>query len=50
MYKCARCGRVMPPEKEKVWLSPDWRDVKCSCGSRTFVKARPQRIKRVRAV
>ena len=31
MYKCARCGRIMPPEKEEVWL-PDWREVKCGCG------------------
>lgn len=50
MYKCIMCGRVMPPEKEKAWLSPDWRDIKCGCGSRMFMKARPQRVKRVRAI
>ena len=50
MYKCARCGRIMPPEKEKVWLGPDWRDVKCGCGSRMFMKARPQHVRRVKAI
>jgi len=50
MYKCARCGRVMPPEKEKVGLGPDWRDVKCGCGSRMFLKVRPQQVRRVKAV
>lgn len=50
MYKCMKCGRPLPPEKEKVLLGSDWREVKCACGSRIFMKARPQRVKRVRAI
>jgi DNA-directed RNA polymerase subunit RPC12/RpoP len=50
MYRCMMCGRTLPPEKEKIFLGPDWREVKCVCGSRIFVKTRPQRVKRVKAI
>ncbi|MQY67783.1 MAG: DNA-directed RNA polymerase subunit P [Hadesarchaea archaeon] len=50
MYKCMMCGRSLPPEREKVLLGSDWRDVKCGCGSRMFMKVRPQRVRRMKAI
>jgi DNA-directed RNA polymerase subunit RPC12/RpoP len=49
MYKCLKCGRPLQPEKERAYLSSDWREIKCTCGSRVFMKARPERVKRVKA-
>lgn len=43
MYRCYRCGRAMekPPEGSGMM---------CSCGSRIFMKVRPQRVRRVKAI
>lgn len=46
MYKCWKCGRVVP--YEKLFKNPDG-SLMCTCGSRIFMKARPQRVKRVKA-
>jgi len=44
MYKCYRCGKVVPREKL------EGSSLMCSCGSRIFMKVRPQRVRRVRAI
>ncbi len=49
MYKCLKCGRFLPPDKEREFLGPNWGEVKCTCGSRIFMKVRPEHIKRVKA-
>ena len=43
MYKCYKCGRVV----EKLL---EGSSMMCSCGSRIFMKVRPQRVKRVKAI
>jgi len=45
MYRCYKCGKVVPGEKPL-----DGSSLMCSCGSRVFMKVRPQRVKRVRAI
>ena len=45
MYKCYKCGKVVPREKLLEGSS-----MMCSCGSRIFMKVRPQRVKRVSAI
>lgn len=50
MYKCWKCGRIMPSDKEREFLGLNWREVKCTCGSKIFMKVRLQRIKRVKAI
>ena len=42
MYKCFKCGKIVPGEKLMEGSSP-----MCSCGSRIFVKVRPQLVRRV---
>jgi len=46
MYKCMKCGKAY----EGLPTNPDGRISICSCGSRMFLKVRPQRVKRVRAI
>ena len=46
MYKRYKCGRVY----ETLPQGSGGQLAACSCGSRVFVKARPPRVKRVRAV
>jgi len=45
MYKCYRCGKIVPRERLLEGSS-----LMCSCGSRVFMKVRPQGVKRVRAI
>jgi len=45
VYKCYRCGKIVPSEKALESSSP-----MCSCGSRVFMKVRPQGVKRVKAI
>jgi DNA-directed RNA polymerase subunit RPC12/RpoP len=45
MYKCYKCGRIVPSERLLEGSSP-----MCSCGSRIFVKTRPEQVKRVRVI
>jgi len=46
VYKCMMCGRMY----EKLPEGTSGRLAACTCGSRVFIKARPQRVKRVRVV
>lgn len=45
MYKCVMCGRMY----ENLPEGTSGRLAACKCGSRVFMKARPQHIKRVKA-
>jgi DNA-directed RNA polymerase subunit RPC12/RpoP len=44
MYRCYKCGKAVPREKLED------SSLMCSCGSRVFMKVRPQRVRRVRAI
>ena len=48
MYKCYRCGKIL--RYEDMVEPSGGRLVPCSCGSRIFMKVRPQRVRRVRAI
>ena len=46
MYKCYRCGKAY----EELPEGSGGRLAACACGSRIFMKARPELVKRVRAI
>jgi len=46
MYKCYKCGR----DYEELPRGSGDRLAARACGSRVFMKARPQRVKRARAI
>jgi DNA-directed RNA polymerase subunit RPC12/RpoP len=48
MYRCYRCGKIL--EFGEIVERSGGRLIPCSCGSRIFMKVRPQRVKRVRAI
>jgi DNA-directed RNA polymerase subunit RPC12/RpoP len=46
MYKCYKCGR----DYEELPKGSGDRLAACACGSRVFMKMRPQMVKKVRAI
>lgn len=48
MYKCYKCGKIL--QYREIVDGSNGRLVPCSCGSRAFMKVRPQRVRRVRAI
>jgi DNA-directed RNA polymerase subunit RPC12/RpoP len=48
VYKCYKCGKIL--RYEEIVERSGGRLMPCSCGSRIFMKVRPQRVRRVRAI